>query len=387
MPKRGLISQGQTPHWRGDCWRMWVILEQRPRRRRAVYGRTPEECHQKADALLRKLEAGMDLSSERTTVAQYADYWLEQVVARRVAAKSLKNYRDDLRHPLRLLGRKPLDRLTELDVERAVVTIADEVSDRAAVKGLAMLKRSLEHARRRGRLPKNPADIESPVSYSSEAFAVWSGEEVVAFLRSAEEGSSFYPLFYTALNLGLRSGEMFALPKRYVYLDRLKLEVRRTTTTDARGRLIIQEHPKTHYSARTLDLSPEHAAILAEAMERSRGELALPNAAGNPHSYTNVRRALHAIALRAGVRPIRPHDLRHTFASLYIATMCERGEFDIYSFSRDIMGHQNAAFTMRQYGHVVKRYQRARRAYSLHELTGHHDPKNDPTGVTNGKPN
>ena len=67
-------------------------------------------------------------------------------------------------------------------------------------------------------------------------------------------------------------------------------------------------------------------------------------------SYWNLMaRGFHPALKRAGIRRIRFHDLRHTFASLMISN----GE-DIVRVSR-LMGHANASFTFNVYCHMLPR--------------------------------
>jgi len=67
-------------------------------------------------------------------------------------------------------------------------------------------------------------------------------------------------------------------------------------------------------------------------------------------SYWNLMaRGFHPALKRAGIRRIRFHDLRHTYASL----MIRNGE-DIVRVSR-LMGHANASFTFNVYCHMLPR--------------------------------
>jgi hypothetical protein len=79
-------------------------------------------------------------------------------------------------------------------------------------------------------------------------------------------------------------------------------------------------------------------------------DLVFPNRDGRPMSYRNlIARGFRPALKRAGIRRIRFHDLRHTFASLMISN----GE-DIVRVSR-LMGHANASFTFNVYCHMLPR--------------------------------
>jgi Phage integrase family len=62
-----------------------------------------------------------------------------------------------------------------------------------------------------------------------------------------------------------------------------------------------------------------------------------------------ITRGFHPARKRAGIRRIRFHDLRHTYASL----MIRNGE-DIVVVSR-LLGHANASFTFNVYCHMLPR--------------------------------
>lgn len=67
-------------------------------------------------------------------------------------------------------------------------------------------------------------------------------------------------------------------------------------------------------------------------------------------SYWNLMaRGFHPALKRAGIRRIRFHDLRHTFASLMISNV-----EDIVRVSR-LMGHANASFTFNVYCYMLPR--------------------------------
>lgn len=89
---------------------------------------------------------------------------------------------------------------------------------------------------------------------------------------------------------------------------------------------------------------------MAARMPQGPADLIFPNLDGRPMSYWNLMaRGFHPALKRAGIRRIRFHDLRHTFASLMISN----GE-DIVRVSR-LMGHANASFTFNTYCHMLPR--------------------------------
>jgi integrase len=68
---------------------------------------------------------------------------------------------------------------------------------------------------------------------------------------------------------------------------------------------------------------------------------------GNYLDIENVWRAFYRVLTAAGLRHIRFHDLRHTFASLLI----QQGES--LAYVGDQMGHASIQITVDTYGHLV----------------------------------
>ena len=74
----------------------------------------------------------------------------------------------------------------------------------------------------------------------------------------------------------------------------------------------------------------------------------LPTTTGTVINPDNFRyRVWLSILMRASIRRIRMHDLRHTFASLLI----QQGES--LAYVRDQMGHHSIRVTVDTYGHLV----------------------------------
>jgi hypothetical protein len=81
---------------------------------------------------------------------------------------------------------------------------------------------------------------------------------------------------------------------------------------------------------------------------KSTDELVFPNLEGAPLSHANLlQRGFYPALKRAGLRKIRFHDLRHTFASLLLAN----GE-DIVRVSR-LLGHASPTITLNVYSHML----------------------------------
>jgi integrase len=116
--------------------------------------------------------------------------------------------------------------------------------------------------------------------------------------------------------MGLRRGELIALRWRDVDWTGAKLTVARAISDGIEG------VPKSG-RYRDVPLSDQAAAALERLSQRSDftgpDEYVLCNALGRPLNPAALGRRYNAARDAAGLRPLRWHDLRHTFGSLLVA--------------------------------------------------------------------
>ena len=229
---------------------------------------------------------------------------------------------------------------------------------------LAILRRALTVAVERGEIPQNPcrhlgrllAKVKRQQSQEVEHVNAWSREEVATLLDVARaEEPDFYPLIGFLLSTGCRRGEALGLKWEDVDFTRKSILIRRALV---RGQLGTPKSGR----ARSVVLSPALAQILRELLsERQRASLAgrwpeVPDfvfctGKGGFLDEQNVGRSWRRLRRKAeaeGVRPLRLHDARHTFASLALAA----GKSVRWVASQ--LGHSDPALTLRVYAHAMR---------------------------------
>src|SRR4051794_25716996 len=167
----------------------------------------------------------------------------------------------------------------------------------------------------------------------------------------AEEVDPRYPaLVLLAAYGGLRAGELIALRRRHVDLLHRTVTVVEQVQHPGGGPQLSA--PKSAAGRRSVAIP----RIVAEALERhldryaSAGAdgLLFPAPEGGYLRLENFRRRVWSPAVtRAGLAPLRLHDLRHTCASLAIAAGA-----DVKVLQR-MLGHASAALTLDRYGHLL----------------------------------
>jgi integrase len=237
-----------------------------------------------------------------------------------------------------------------------------KISTRSINKALTVLRMVFNYAMRNQWVTRNPAKYAEPardlrpLEERPLDMDVLTPEEVAALREAAiaakyRDGklitNNYRLLLSFAVFTGCRVGEILGAAWNHIDWESGEFRVRRAFRE---GHF---HEPKTRTSYRSIALP---AFLLKElrvwrlACPQSPHDLIFPNLDGRPMSYWNLMaRGFHPALKRAGIRRIRFHDLRHTFASLMISN----GE-DIVRVSR-LMGHANASFTFNTYCHMLPR--------------------------------
>ncbi|HYM91254.1 MAG TPA: site-specific integrase, partial [bacterium] len=210
---------------------------------------------------------------------------------------------------------------------------------------LALLKQMLGAAVDWGYLAASPVGKVRKLRLPRRPLPLWTPAELRRFLLVAPE--TWRPVWLVATFAGLRPGEIQAMRwTEQNWPDFTANKIHVTASYEARSKVLGA--PKTDRSVRDVDMVPTVRRVLEALASRAAGGLVFPGPGGGMFARTNMKRAwAHAIA-QAQVRPIRPYDLRHTFASLLIAA----GKNPLYIARQ--MGHYSAGFTLDTYGHLME---------------------------------
>jgi integrase len=253
----------------------------------------------------------------RTGVAfeEAADEWLRYVEHERaVKPGTLQGYRIMV-HVLREdFEGVPIENFTVESLEqwKAAFTKRREPSNRTLQKYLVVLHAIFKRATRVYALPHNPvALVERPRLPRRAGIEVLSREEVIALVRAAENDQDAV-LYLTAAFTGLRLGELLALRWEDVDFEADAVRVRRSWTMGKEGT------PKSG-RGRAVPMMEEVAQALARHGQRPRfagdQDLVFCDPLGRHLGYKSLSDQYKASLSRAKLRPLRFHDLRHTFGT------------------------------------------------------------------------
>ena len=237
-----------------------------------------------------------------------------------------------------------------------------KISTRSINKALTVLSMVFNYAMRNQWVTRNPAEYveqardSRPLEERHLDMDVLTPEDSAALCEAATPAryrngklvtNNYRLLISFAVFTGCRAGEILGAAWSHIDWESGEFRVRRAFRE---GHFC---EPKTRTSYRSIALPRylvEELKAWRLACPKSPHDLIFPNLDGQPMSYSNlIARGFHPARKRAGIRRIRFHDLRHTYASLMI-----RNLEDIVAVSR-LMGHANTSFTFNVYCHMLPR--------------------------------
>lgn len=333
------------------------------RRRKQVYGRTRKEVRDQITKLLTDQQFGLPISTERQTVGQFLEHWLESSARPRLRPRTFAGYRTIVRqHLVPILGKTQLRKLTPQHVQQMLIAKTDEGLAPRTVGGIrAVLRTALTQALKWQLVAWNVAVLVDLPRAPRPQFRVMEPKEAQKLLNVAAD-HRLGPLFSVALAVGLRLGESLGLAWGDVDLSARTLRVRRALQRFD-GKLQFVE-PKSESSNRTVALPESAVVVLRQHRVRQQTErllagkrwrdtgLVFTTTIGTPLDDRNVRKAFRELLDAAELPPMRIHDLRHTCASLLLAQGVHP------RVVMETLGHSQISLTLDTYSHVMPSLER-----------------------------
>lgn len=338
--------------------------------------KTAADADDALDDAKRKLKARMTFARSVPTVADYVDQWID---GRPLERSTIAGYRRLARNHIRpYFETTQLDKMTsarlakhyrELQAHGRRDGKGGGLSANTTAKVAALLGAVLDAAVSDGLIPVNPAKkravVQAPtgrqVKSAKPEMQIWTGPQLAAFLQwSRDQDDMLFPLWHLIGHTGARRSEALALRWGDVDMTNGRVAIRRALDTTQRATTKLTKSG----GSRVVDIDDGTVRVLralraelaSVSLERVRpdaylfpnirtGETRSPNEVSRRWRtrITNARTALGADALPA----IRLHDLRHTHASLMLASGVP------VKVVQERLGHASATITLDVYSHVL----------------------------------
>jgi len=342
----------------------WIFIDHQGKRKSKKVGRDKRLAQEAAKKIEAKLVLGdLNLSPDENqtppTFGEYAKNWILLTVPATCKESTLRDYHDILKnHVLPVFGNYNIEDVTrgmiidfllgKLNQGYATNTVCHfrDVISGVFNKAIDDEVLQINPALRMGKYLSSKKD-------HREALAPLTSEELNVLLRTVRlHFKEHFPLFLLLARTGLRIGEALALKWEDIDFNGRFIDVKRSIV---RGKIQTPKSGKNRRVDMSLQLTHALKKYLVESKKKGLAlglgalpEYAFTNNNGGLIDTDNWRRRVFVKALqKAGLRKVRIHDLRHTYATLRIS----KGD-NIADVSNQL-GHHSVKLTLDTYFHWI----------------------------------
>jgi integrase len=352
--KRG-NNEGSLHKRSSGSWRAQISLDQG---RIGFTAKTKTEAIDWLQKMRLEADRGLTYRAAKMTYEEYLGEWLKTAESR-LTYETFRSYRQlSVDYLIPSLGKKAIREITPLQIQRLYNNLIErKIGKRTIQKTHAVIRASLNSAKKMGLISSNPGNAIKPPKPDERPMLILDQDQVKNLLRYAKEsGNKNFCLFYLAFVSGMRQGELLALKWSEVDLSSAIVNVKFSLKRIPEKGLVPMK-PKTKSSIRAIQIASDGVGVLKSQYENVEGMKAgnnwvnhnyvFPSSAGQALEPAEVYRDFQRLLKQVGLPKMRFHDIRHTAASL----MLHNG-IDVLVVSRRL-GHAKPSITLDFYGHLL----------------------------------
>lgn len=367
-PSRSANNSGTIRQRADGRWEARVTVGVNPvtgkQIRQSIYGSTQNEVRKAMIKVLAKIDNGTFVVPNRVTVAEWLDEWLKTFCSISLKQYTINGYSVVIENHLKPnIGDMKLQDVKGLHIQRMYNKLISEGSAPKTVKNIgAVAHKAFSVAVKQGLISNNPCDAAELPRVPRHEIKPLTDDDIPLFLKLIS-GHPMENAFAVCLIAGLREGECLGLSWRQVDFENgvIVVDQQLQRHKEKGGKYFIAPFTKSD-RPRQLVLPP----IVFEYLKKERNTQKINQVAAGPKwenefglVFTNKNGKHLAFATfyyqfkdivkEMGRPELRPHDLRHTCATVAIATGS-----DVKSV-QNLLGHATASFTLNVYAHASQK--------------------------------
>jgi integrase len=340
----------------------WVFIDHQGQRKAKKIGKDKKLANDIAKKIQARFTLGdFDLlendENAQPTFEEYANYWLEDYIKPLRRLSTYERYRDILkRHVFPVFGQIKIDEIKRVEIRNLFLKKSKAGLSRSMICLIRdVMSGPMGYAVEEELIPGNPVagilkrlQLERDKCITVEPM---NEQEVELFLDTCfKHFREYWEFFLCAFRTGMRLGELLGLKWGDIDWNQKFIKVERSYK---RGRFDKTKNGKV----RRVDMSDQLIFSLRQLLT-ARKKLALKLGLGEPveivfnrntkpMEQNYIRRVFKRVLKKAGIREMRLHDVRHTFASLLLS----QNESPVYV--KEQLGHSSIQMTVDIYGHLI----------------------------------
>ena len=257
-----------------------------------------------------------------------------------------------------------LKNLTAKDIQEFYLSELERVSPSSVIHYHANIHKALKYAVKIDLIDVNPADKVERPKKDRYVGSFYDADEVNALFEAAKGSKLELPILFGAF-YGLRQSEAIGLKWDAIDFERDTITIKHIVTNakiDGKCEIVCADRAKTKSSLRSLPLvsnirekllalreqQKENRRVCGNCYSKKYDGYVFVDAMGNIFNPRSVIANFSKLLEQNGLRHIRFHDLRHTFASSLI-----NKDIPLFNVSK-YLGHSDISTTANIYAHLDK---------------------------------
>lgn len=299
------------------------------------------------------------------TIEQFLEHWMNSIVKMKCEETTIYGYENIINnHIIPYLGECKISDITVSKILDYMAYLSSEkgLSNNTIRKHYDILKTALKQAVKEDKIATNVMDKVDPPKTEKKEMSYYTAEELVLLLDIIKDKPSLNIAVNIAAFTGLRREEIMGLTWDNINFEKSEMIIK-TAITKAGSHEIIKK-PKNDESYRKIHIPEEllrqlnelrsvqarNASLFGVPVEEYKYVFCKPD--GNRYHVNYVSTMLKMVIEQYHLKPLRFHDIRHTFASI----AHDQG-VDIYDISKTL-GHSNINTTSKIYTHLFDKSHR-----------------------------
>ncbi len=334
-----------------------------------IYASTLKELKKKYQKFSEIITAGV--TEETTTFETYCKNWLYTVhlMDKKPSTKARYDTTFNCHIKGSYFGKIPMHKITSSDLQKFYNQKFQERGENVVKSIHKVLRPCIRYAFLNGNILRNftemvtiPKDLSKASDKQQKVKPLTLVEQ--RKLVVALEDHKYMALYNTALDSGMRQGEMFALTWADIDFEFLTIRINKTHSyvkdIESNKRINYTTNTKTKKSNRIIPMAQRTRNILIKHLREQKisllkigiiqneDTLVFGTPVNTPLDSSNVLQELKKVYASIGITDKTFHDLRHTYAT----RLFELGE--PAKTVQELLGHSNVSQTLGTYTHVLE---------------------------------